>query len=229
MKKYILFLGSAFTAIASCTNAPDSDEAKVTETKEVATTAGEAFRVDTSASTVEWIGTKVTGYHSGEVPVKSGELNVKDNNLASGKFVLDISRMTVTGPEGSKPKDNDKLLGHLKTADFFDVEKHPEAQFEVTGVRAFSGTVADENDPRQTSLNKYKVGNPTHMINGNLTIKGVSKNIEFPARVTITGNTLEALAKFNIDRKQWDLNYPGAPNDLIRDQIHFGISLRATK
>ena len=66
-------------------------------------------------------------------------------------------------------------------------------------------------------------------MSGNLTLKGVTKNIEFPARITVSGNIAEAIAKFNIDRKEWGIVYPGQPDDLIRDQIHLGISIKASK
>lgn len=88
----------------------------------------------------------------------------------------------------------------------------------------------DTADPRQDEINEYKVGNPTHTVSGNLTLKGVTKNIEFPARITVTGgNSAEAVAKFNIDRQHWGLKYPGKPDDLIRDAIHLGLYIKAIK
>ncbi|HYE56571.1 MAG TPA: YceI family protein, partial [Chitinophagaceae bacterium] len=188
-----------------------------------------AWKVDTTASKVEWIGTKVTGYHSGVVPVKSGELTVADGTITGGRFVMDMNAMLVTGPKGSDAESNNKLLGHLKSADFFEVSAHPEATFVLTGVKPFTGTVSEENDPRQEDISKYKVSNPTHTVSGNLTIKGVTRNIEFPARITVSGNTVDALAKFNIDRSQWNIVYPGQPDDLIRNDIHLGIALKASR
>jgi polyisoprenoid-binding protein YceI len=230
MKKLFLAV-SAVSFFIACTNAPDSDKAATGEAKEVSDSAtGEAWRVDTSASKVEWIGTKVSGYHSGVVPVKSGQLTVNNGNVTAGSFVLDMSNMTVTGPKGSKAEANAKLLGHLKSPDFFDVANNPEATFVLTGVRPYSGgAVADSADPRQEDISEYKVGNPTHTVSGNLTIKGVTKGIEFPARITMSGNSADAIAKFNIDRSQWNITYPGAPDDLIRNDIHLGIALKAAK
>lgn len=233
MKKqstFSLLALSALLALASCTNAPESDQAKTSEAQTAADTAtGEAWTVNTQQSNLVWIGTKVTGYHSGTVPIKSGSLTVSNDSLVAGRFTLDMSQMAVTGPEGSDDAGNKKLLGHLQSPDFFDVAAHPEASFEITGVRPSTGTVQDTAVTRQEALSQYRVTNPTHTISGNLTIKGVSKNIEFPARVTITDNQLEALAKFNIDRRQWNITYPGKPDDLIRDEIHMGIAIRASK
>lgn len=222
----LLLVIASFTA---CTDAPDSDKATTSEAKEVAANADESWKVKTNDSKIEWIGTKVSGYHTGEVPLKDGELYVNNGAVTGGKFVMDVSGISVSGPKGSDAESNNKLLGHLKSGDFFDTEKHPEATFQLTGLTAFQGTVSDTADPRQEEINEYKVGNPTHTVSGNLTIKGVTKNIEFPARVTVNGDNAEAIAKFNIDRKEWGIVYPGKPDDLIRDQIHLGIAIRAAK
>jgi polyisoprenoid-binding protein YceI len=232
MKRKNLMIQAAviLSLFSACTDAPESDEAKTTEAKAVTDSAvGASFMVDTTSSKVEWVATKVSGYHTGTIHIKNGELQVKDGNVVGGNFVMDMTSIAVTGPKGSKPKDNAKLLGHLKSPDFFEVDKNPEAKFVVTGVQPFSGTVKDTTDPRQEEISEYKVPNPTHTVSGNLTLKGVTKNIEFPARITVAGNATEAIAKFNIDRTQWNIVYPGKPDDLIRKDIHLGISLKGVK
>jgi polyisoprenoid-binding protein YceI len=229
--KFLFLVALAAVMLAACNNqAPESDEAKVSESQAVnETTGGEAYRVDPAASKVAWVGTKVSGYHVGEVAVKSGELKVENGNVVAGNFVLDMTSINTTGPKDSQKEWNDKLTGHLKSGDFFDVEKYPEAKFEITSVKPFSGEVKEDNDPRQEDISKYKVTNPTHTVSGNLTVKDQTKNIEFPARITASGNQVEAVAKFNIDRKQWGIVYAGKPDDLIRDEIHLGIELKANK
>ena len=222
---------AALLAVFSCTSAPESDEAKTTEAKDVSESkVGETWKLNISESKIEWIGTKVSGYHTGIVPLKNGEINVNNGEVTGGKFVMDIANMQVEGPKGSDPGGNTKLLGHLKSADFFDVTQHPEGTFELTSVKPYAGeAVKDTTDPRQDEINEYKVTNPTHIVSGNLTLKGIAKNIEFPARIIVSGNAAEAIAKFNIDRKQWGIVYAGKPDDLIRDAIHLGISIKATK
>ena len=214
-----------------CTNAPESDEAKTTEAKDVnENKTGVKWNINTSDSKIEWIGTKVSGYHTGNVPIKSGEIYVKNEEVTGGKFVLDIANINVSGPKGSDTASNNKLLRHLKSADFFDVATHPEGTFELTSLTPYKGDpIKDSADVRQEEISEYKVTDPTHLVSGNLTLKGVTKNIEFPARITVSGNTADAIAKFNIDRKEWGIVYPGKPDDLIRDQIHLGISIKASK
>ena len=176
------------------------------------------------------MGTKVTGYHTGNVPLKSGEIYVKNGEVTGGNFIMDLANMDVSGPKAVDAASNKKLLGHLKSADFFDVETNPEGKFELTSVQPYKGdAVKDTTDARQEQINKYKVTDPTHTISGNLTLKGITKSIEFPARITVSGNETEAVAKFNINRKDWNIVYAGKPDDLIRDNIHLGISIKSMK
>lgn len=229
-KLFLAFLTAGLFTILSCTNAPESHEAKTTDAKEVdKSKSGEKWNLNISASKIEWIGTKVTGYHTGTVPLKNGEIYVDTNGVTGGRFVMDLANMNISGPKGDT-SGNSKLLGHLKSADFFDVSKYPDAVFELTDVKPYQGgPIKDTVDERQNEISEYKVTDPTHMISGNLTMKGVTKNIEFPARITVSGNTAEAIAKFNIDRKNWGIVYEGKKDDLIRDAVHLGISIKATQ
>ncbi len=231
MKKYNLIFSPAILLLLliACTNAPDAEKAKTSEAKEVSTAVGEALKVDTNASKIEWVATKVSGYHTGTVNIKSGELNIQDGKPTGGNFVLDMTSMVVSGPPANDAKSNNKLLTHLKSPDFFEVSAHPVANFVITSVTLFRGTVKDTADPRQESISKYKVADPTHTVSGNLTIKGITKNIEFPASIVVSNNSANAIAKFNVDRRQWNIVYPGQPDDLIRNDIHLGISLKAGK
>jgi polyisoprenoid-binding protein YceI len=216
--------------IFSCSNAPESDKAAVSDSAEVVKPmAAEALKVDTSASKLEWVATKVSGYHTGVIPIKAGELQVKDGNLAGGMILLDMKGLAITGPKENDAATNKKLLTHLQSRDFFEIDSYPEAKFEITNISPFSGTVKDSIDPRQEEISKYKVQDPTHTISGNLTLRGITKNVSFPAKLSVTGDVVTSLAKFNINRKDWNIMYPGKPDDLIRDEIHLGISLKASK
>jgi polyisoprenoid-binding protein YceI len=182
--QFLIWCAAISSSVYSCKNAPESDEAKTSEAKEVVEQSSDAiYKVDPAASKLEFIGTKVSGYHSGSVQIQSGELHVKEGNITGGKFVMDMNSITATGPEESDEEGNMKLTGHLKSPDFFDVEKNPEGIFEITGVTPFSGTINEDKEANQEEFNKYKVEDPTHTISGNLTLKGITKNIEFPARI----------------------------------------------
>jgi polyisoprenoid-binding protein YceI len=217
-------------ALFACTNAPESDQAKTSEAQEVAAdSTNDPWKINVSDSKIEWVGTKVTGYHTGNVPLKDGDIFVKNGEVVGGSFVMNVKDMSVSGPKNVDEASNKKLLGHLKSGDFFDVEKYPEAKFELTSLKPYYGNMTDSADPRQDEINEYKVTNPTHLVSGNLTLKDVTKNVEFPAQVTVKGDVADAIAKFNINRKDWGIIYPGKPDDLIRDQIHLGIHIVAKK
>ena len=225
---YLVLIG--LLAFFACTNAPDSDKAKTTEAQEVTTdTSSTSWKINTSDSKIEWVGTKVSGYHTGSIPLKDGDIFVKSGEVIGGNFLMNVKDMSISGPKSVDEASNKKLLGHLKSADFFDVEKYPEAKFELTALKPYTGAAKDSADPRQEEINEYKVTNPTHTVSGNLTLKDVTKNIEFPAQVTVKGDVADAIAKFNINRKDWGIVYPGKPDDLIRDQIHLGIHIVAKK
>ena len=225
MKKttILTLVGAIALTFTACKSAPDSDEAKTGDAKEVSITEGAAtVAINTTESKLEWIGTKLSAYHSGTVNIKSGDLQLKDGSLTGGKFIIDMPTMiSLKDDEGS----NGKLTGHLMSPDFFDVAKFPEAKFEITGVKAYTGAQAAGGDAAEIS--EYTVADPNAMVSGNLTIKDVTKNIEFPAKISVNNSGVEAVAKFNIDRKLWNITYPGMPDDLIQDMIWFGISLKA--
>lgn len=157
-------------------------------TEQIATPAGEVYQVDVAQSKVVWTGTKVTGAHTGTIAIKSGTLSVDNGVLTGGTFALDLSTISSTDLEGEY---KEKLDGHLKAADFFDVAKFPEATFVITKAEA-GATPQDVK------------------ISGNLTIKGVTKNISFDTKVVeSTATTIKTEADFNIVRADWGVSYEG--------------------
>lgn len=221
--KSILLMTALAFSLAACKEAPKSDVAATGDAKEVSMTEGAtSAAVNTSASRVEWIGTKLSTYHSGTVAIKSGELQVKDGALSGGNFVMDMPTIIALNKDEAS---NKKLTGHLQSPDFFDVATYPESVFEITGITAFSGKPAEGGEMEE--MNEFTISDPNVMISGNLKIKDITKNIQFPAKVTVNKTGVEAVAKFNINRKDWNIVYPGMPDDLIQDMIWFGISLKA--
>ena len=137
--------------------------------------------IDSENSTVAWTGYKVTGSHNGTINVKSGKLIFEDNKLTGGEIVMDMTSIQVADLSGESA---DKLVGHLKSDDFFGVEKHPTAMFKITKV-ASRGKADD-----------YKVS-------GNLQIKGISKPISF----NIIAKSNGAKAEVTIDRSDYNIRY----------------------
>ena len=219
MKKLSIYL-AALAFIAACNNGPKADKAETTDKQTVASTEGTAYTVDTATSVITWTGTKPAGSHTGVFKLKEGSFLVKENMLTGGNFIIDINSLAVKDLDA---ENTAKLEGHLKSPDFFNVSKYPNAKFEITSVEPF---VAD------STTKNVIMKDATHIIKGNLTLKDSTKNISFPARITVDTRTLAATADFNIDRTMWGMNYkgPGNPQDwFINKQVNLKLSLNATK
>ncbi|SFW73031.1 Polyisoprenoid-binding protein YceI [Sinomicrobium oceani] len=136
--------------------------------------------VDTSTSKVTWKGYKVTGSHEGVVDIKEGHLVFEGDKLTGGEFVVDLTTISATDLEGEY---KDKLDGHLKSEDFFDVQKYPTAKMVITKVKS-------------TGKNAYKV-------TGDLTIKEKTHPVSF--ELSVYGN--KATGAIKIDRSKYDVKY----------------------
>ncbi|MEM9836807.1 MAG: YceI family protein, partial [Bacteroidota bacterium] len=135
------------------------------------------LKVDASTSQVTWKGYKVTGNHEGTIDVKSGSILVEDGKLVGGNFVIDVTSLKCTDLSGGMAG---KLEGHLKSPDFFGVEDHPEASFVITKIA-----------PRGPE-GSYKV-------TGDITIKGVTKEIRFNTQLTEENGSTVATANLELD------------------------------
>lgn len=170
--------------------------------------AGTEFRIVAEKSGVQWIGSKLSSKHKGTISIQEGEFWVKEGLLSAGRIVMDMNSITVTDLEG---KDKEDLETHLKDTDFFETHEFPTGKFIIT-------EVATADDPTFT-----------HLITGNLSLKGISKRITFPAVVNIDGDNLIANANFNIDRSKWGIVYKGRLDNAIRDEINLNIMVQAVK
>ncbi|GAB4244604.1 MAG: YceI family protein [Ekhidna sp.] len=142
-------------------------------------------KVNVDESTVEWVGKKVTGQHNGTIQLQGGRLEMDDNgNLTGGIFTIDMSSITCLDLSGEY---KGKLEGHLKSDDFFGVEKYPTSTFTITK--------AVPQGP-----GKYKIV-------GNITIKGTTEEIQFPANVEVKDGKVTATADITIDRSKFDVRY----------------------
>jgi len=223
MKRFFYLLAFA-TIIASC-GGPEGEA--VGSSEAVGEAAGAAselvaasqFTVDPSASVVNWVGAKLIGdSHTGTIPVSDGELRIAGGKLVGGKFTMDIRQLTNTD---MPPADGgDKLVGHLKSADFFDVEKFPMASFVITKVQPVDGAT----------------DGTTHEISGDLTLKGETRNVTIPTTVSMDGDQFKASSpKFTIDRNDWGIVYGNstieglAKDRVISDDVGLELMIVANK
>ena len=136
---------------------------------------------DTEKSTIAWIGKKIGGQHEGYIKLKKGFLEIKNNKIINGNFVIDMNSITCTDLEDDRY--NEKLVGHLKSDDFFGTTKYPEATLII-------------NEASQFQNGKSK-------ITGKITIKDKTEFIQF----TIEKNKNDFIAEINIDRSKFNVKY----------------------
>ncbi len=166
--------------------------------------------VSRADSKVTWTGTKVIGYHQGIVKIKEGKVKVKDQKLAGGYFVINMTTITCTDIPDTDPIPKKKLENHLKAADFFDVKKYPTAKFELVEVR-----IHPDNPSKLLGL-------------GNLTIKGVTKRWKIEIEPTTqTDKLFIAQAHLRFDRQLFGVAYTGIKDELVHDMVNLDIIVKA--
>jgi polyisoprenoid-binding protein YceI len=163
-----------------------------------------ALDLSPTDSKVEWTGSKVTGKHDGKFEKFTGWIALDGDKAESAKIYVDID-------VASLKSDSEKLDGHLKTDDFFAVDKHPSATFTSTEIKAGGEKGA------------------THTITGNLEMRGVEKSVTFPATVKVDAKEVTAKAEFAINRKEWGIAYEGKKDDLIRDDVVIRLDIKAAR
>lgn len=144
------------------------------------------YKVDAQQSKLVWAGKKVTGEHTGLAPISGGTVLLTDGGkLQGGSFDIDLKSLTVT--DLTDADSNAKLTGHLKSDDFFSVEKYPTARFVIKSA--------------------IPTGDGNYDVTGKLTIKGITNEVKFPAQVRTDSNKLTATAKVTVDRTKYDIRY----------------------
>lgn len=176
--------------------------------------AADSYKVNPAESRVQWNGKKLTGEHTGTINLKSGLVMLENNRISGGEFVLDMS--TIVDLDLQDPKWNNKLVTHLKSDDFFYVEKFPTASMVIRSVKA--GEKAGEV-----------------MVSGDFTIKGITHSLNFTATSSVKDNQLTALATIVIDRSKFDVRYGSKTffenigDKIIYDEFTLQVSLKAEK
>lgn len=186
MKKLILPLLFAATVLSAPAHAAKGPARSNPAT---APAAVATYQVQPQLSSLGWLGKKVGGQHNGTIDLKEGTVLVKGSQITGGTLVVDMNSMKDT--DLTDAGYNAKLMGHLKSEDFFGVEKNPTATFVITGVKALKG---DANGNNAT-------------VTGNLTIKGKTNPISFPAKVGVKNGVAAASGTATIDRTKYDVKY----------------------
>lgn len=213
-----LIIAIAGVTIA-CNEAPKGDNATITEKKEASDISGQTFTVDTAASRVRFTGNGVGKNHPGIFKLSSGTVTLANNQITGGDFTINIKSMEL---EQKGAMFENKLRPHLMSGDFFDADKFGTAKFEITKVEPYT---KGDND---TSI----VEGANFRVSGNLTLKNETKNITFPARVDLDANALKAKANFDIDRRQWQMNYGNdktLQDKFISETVNIELDLQARK
>ena len=218
MKKIVLslILSMLFTFV-SCKKDKTEDNTSI---ENAATGEGKKYSVDRNLSIVNWSGSKPTGKHTGVIKFKEGFVNIKDSAIVAGRFFIDMNTITVTDLKPGDGKED--LENHLKgTAEkdkkdhFFNVKKYPTSDLKIVKIEEKEGKT---------------------IIYGNLSIKGVTKAVNFPAQVSITDNEVtinsDTLA---LNRTYFNVNYASKSlfadlkDKFIDDEIRIQVNVKATK
>lgn len=206
MSPRVALLGLALFAVGcddpakGKTKATTGEATNATEVKPGANVVRHPF--DATNSKVEWTGSKVTAKHDGGFRSFRGAVSLVDGAPEKSSVTVDIDTDSLfTTPE--------KLVGHLKNADFFDVTKYPKATFTSTEVK--------------------KGGDKGYLVTGNLAFHGVTKSITFPAAIKTSASSVDVDAEFTINRKDFGLVYAGQADDLIRDDVIIKLTIRAPR
>lgn len=196
----LMFVTACSDPAADQTKAVTGEAARVASPQ---TAAGQKYQITPQNSKIEFVGSKVTRSHNGSFQNFSGQIDYQGDPQKS--------RVNITIETDSITADDPDLTKHLKTADFFDVAKFPQATF-------ISTTIQPGGDK-----------GATHTITGNLTMHGVTKAVTFPATIAVTPDTATVDSNFSINRKDFGISYAGASDNLIRDDVVLKLTIRANK
>jgi polyisoprenoid-binding protein YceI len=173
----------------------------------------EKYVIDTKESVLTWEGSMVfanTEEHKGYVYISTGELLIEKSQLVGGMVEINMNSI-----EYKDKTHKNSPIKHLKSPDFFNVEKFPISTFVITEV----ATVSGENIE----------------VTGNLNIKGITQAITFPAKIEVRNGVAKANGKVTIDRTQWGIRYKSGTfydnlaDEAVSDDVEFEMKIVAKK
>lgn len=207
-RSVLLMIVAGVMLVSACADpAADKTKAVTREATQVASPAaaaqGQKYLITPQNSKIEFTGSKVTGKHEGSFGDFSGQVDYNGNP--------EQSRVNISMKTDSLTTDAPDLTKHLKTADFFDTAKFPEATFVSTSIKPGGEKGA------------------SHTVTGNLTLHGVTKAVTFPATISVTPDAASVDSTFSINRKDFGINYAGQADNLIRDDVVLKLTIKANK
>lgn len=143
------------------------------------------FKVDSAQSSIDWTGKKVTGAHNGTIDIASGTLMLSDGQLSGGHFTIDVTSIKIL--DVTDHDTNAQFASHLFSEDFFATVQFPQAEFGIT-----KATYLEDGN---------------YLITGNLTIKGITHPVRFPAQVHIGHQIVTASGKIIVDRTKYEMKF----------------------
>ncbi len=175
------------------------------------------YKVDAEQSIIRWTGRNLFNHHSGTVRLASGEIVLKESQLVSAQFRIAMN--SIQCEDISDSAMNQMLIAHLQSPDFFEVPRYPEAEF-----------IADHAEP----LHSCTDGTPNHWLKGRFTLRGITREIEFPILVaTNDGQRLTAQGVLDLDRTQFGSHYGSGRlfrflgKHIVNDHIHLHLKIHA--
>jgi polyisoprenoid-binding protein YceI len=181
--------------------AADAAEAAPSTAFEVPPLQGDSFAIAVDRSSLDALGAKITAKHPIKFHKFDGAIAMSGDDVTGVAFVADIATLESDAP---------KLTEHLKTEDFFHAEKWPVATFASTEV-------------------KPGAEGGTHTVTGDLTIRGKTHRVSFPATIEATADEVSAKTEFVIDRQDFAITYPGKPDDLVQDNVVLTVAFVAPR
>jgi len=222
MKKLsVMALASVALLFSACGG---NSKPSTAEEQKVAEKSGDVYTVNLDSSKVTWKATHKGGFAPrwGTIAITSGEISSADGQVTAGDFVINMQSIKVDSASVTeKDKKASELEAHLKSPDFFNVEKMPTAAFKVTKIADLATAPADAIE----GANKT--------VSGNLTLLGKTLNVTFPAKITVDAAAVSVVAKFIVNRTDWGIKFGSSTADpaewLISKDIEIGIDVKAAK
>ena len=216
----LIFSLIMLVSFLSCKPRTEAEKVQAGDAKKTSEAKGSEYILVKEASVLNWTGRKPGGEHHGTVKISEGRLSLDNENITAGNFTFDMR--TIICKDLKDSAMNARLVNHLHSEDFFHTSEFPASTFEIVSVEKIANPLA----PSSGGLV------PTHNVTGNLTMRGTTKSITFPANIEISGEKIKAVTNsFAVDRTEWNVNFlsksviAGLKDNFIDDNMIISLEL----